>query len=487
MGAAIRTDEEVQLVRDIAGFYTSPYDYAMYVWPWGKTGTRLENHDGPDVWQRDLMFRIQDAIEGDPDGFQVREAVASGHGIGKGGLSAMVTHWFHATRYKPAGVTTANTQTQLRGKTWRELALWNSDAINSHWFEWTATKFARVGHQEDWFQDAVPNSEHNSQSFAGLHGSEVLVIFDEASTIPKTIFEVTEGAFTTPKNIWICLGNPTENTGSFRELFGKYRDFWTTTHVDSRTARMATLQPSNMEQFERWAEQYGENSDFFKVRVKGEFPSQASTQFISRQTVSTAMARTAPSQAGAPKIMGVDIARYGDDASIIARVQGRKLYPMMEIRKSDTMTTATWVASAINQFKPDMVMVDGVGVGGGVVDRLIQLGFNILEVNAGSEPSEEYKPKVINKRAEMWSIMREWLETADIPEDDTALFDDLTGLTYSHSRTNNKLQLESKEDAKKRGIASPDRADALSMCFAYEYSAQQIEQDYYEEIVETSY
>lgn len=485
MGDAL-PDEEIQLVQDITSFYTSPYDYAMYVWPWKVKGTRLEDHEGPDKWQKDMMLRIQAAIEEDPEGFQIREAVASGHGIGKGGLSAMLTHWFHATRYKPAGVTTANTQSQLRGKTWRELALWNSDAINGHWFNWTATRFSRVGHAEDWFQAAEPNSEHNSQSFAGLHGSEVLVIFDEASTIPKSIFEVTEGAFTTPRNIWLCLGNPTENTGSFRELFGKFRKFWTTTHVDSRTARMATLKPSNMEQYKRWEEQYGIDSDFFKVRVLGQFPSQASTQFISRKVVSMAQGREATSQAGAPKIMGVDIARYGDDASIIARVQGRKLYPMEEMRKSDTMTTASWVAAAINSFKPDMVMIDGVGVGGGVVDRLIQLGFAIIEVNAGSTPSEDYSKKVVNKRAEMWSVMRDWLETADIPEEDTALFDDLTGLTFFHNRINNKLQLESKEDAKKRGISSPDRADALSMCFAYEYGHEQ-QQDYYEEAETADY
>ncbi|WP_299082753.1 hypothetical protein [uncultured Paraglaciecola sp.] len=479
MGEAL-PNEEIRLITDISAFYTSPYDYAMYVWPWGKKGTRLENHKGPDEWQKQGMLRIQAAIEEDPEGFQVREAFASGHGIGKGAFSAMITHWFHATRYKPAGVTTANTQTQLRGKTWRELALWNSDAINSHWFVWTATRFSRVGHTEDWFQDAVPNSEHNSQSFAGLHGSEVLVVFDEASTIPRIIFEVTEGAFTTPKNLWICLGNPTENTGSFRELFGRFRRFWHCSHIDSRTTRMATLTESAIQQFKTWEKMYGIDTDWFKVRVLGQFPAQASTQFISRKVVSMAQGREVENQSGAPKIMAVDVARYGDDSSVIARIQGRKLYPMISVHKQDTMTTASWVAAAINSYKPDMVLVDGVGVGGGVVDRLIQLGFSIIEVNAGSEPSEEYKKKVVNKRAEMWSVMRDWLETADIPEDDTELFDDLTGLMYMHNRINNKLQLESKEDAKKRGISSPDRADALSMCFAYEYGHEQ-QQDYYED------
>jgi hypothetical protein len=473
------TNEEADLITDISRFYTSPLEYAMYVWPWGQVGSRLERFDGPDTWQRECMLRIQHEIEKDPEGFQIREAFASGHGVGKGALSAMITHWFQATRYKPAGVTTANTQTQLRGKTWRELALWNNDAINSHWFTWTATRFMRVGSEQDWFQDAVPNSEHNSQSFAGLHGSEVLVIFDEASTIPQSIFEVTEGAFTTPRNLWLCLGNPTENTGPFRELFGKHRRYWHTTHIDARKAKLATLQPSNIERFERWKDQYGEDSDFYRVRVKGEFPAQASTQFISRKVVADAQARSHYPERDAPKILAADIARYGDDASVIARVQGRKLYPLEELHKQDTMTTASWIASAINNYNPDMTLVDGVGIGAGVVDRLRQLGFTIIEVNGGSRPSEAYADKVINLRTEMWSIMRDWLETADIPEDDNQLFDDLTQLTFSHSRTNMKMQLESKEDAKSRGIASPDRADALSMCFAYEYGIQ-MEHSYFE-------
>lgn len=463
---------EAALISEIGEFYADPYGYALYVWPWGVEGTRLAQHDGPDVWQRDLMWRIRDAIHGDPEGFQIREAIASGHGIGKGALSTMLTHWFHATRYKPAGVTTANTLSQLRGKTWRELALWNSDAINGHWFNWTATRFSRKGHEADWFQDAVPNSEHNSQSFAGLHGSEVMVIFDEASTIPRKIFEVTEGAFTTPKNMWICLGNPTENTGPFRDLFGRFRKMWRTSNIDSRTCRMATLQPSNIEQFKLWEEAYGEDSDFFRVRVKGQFPRQASTQFISSAIVEMARERDVGDQSHAPRIMGIDIARYGDDSSVIARVQGRKLYPMEHIQKTDLMTTADWCARHIRSFRPDMVMVDGIGVGAGVVDRLRQLNYNIIEVVGGAKPSTDYEKTVENKRAEMWTVMRDWLETADIPDGDTLLADDLTQICFTHNRRSQKLQLESKEDMKARGLDSPDRADALAMCFAYAYSGE---------------
>ena len=466
MNAVVRRSAEDQLQDDIFSFYDDPYGYAMYVWPWGVKGTRLEKHPGPDKWQKAQMMRIRDAIRADPEGYQIREAVASGHGIGKGAQQAMITHWHMATRINPAGVTTANTMTQLRGKTWRELALWNSDAINSHWFDWTATKFSRKGFHETWFQDATPNSEHNSQSFAGLHGDYVLVVFDEASTIPNKIFEVTEGALTTPKTIFLTFGNPTEGSGAFYDVFHKFKKLWTTTHVDSRSARMATLQPSNLFRMQTWIDLFGIDSDFVKVRILGQFPSQSSSQFIPRQMVDDAQERTCEVYGGAIKVMGVDVARYGDDASVISRVHGRKLYPQKELRKFDTMHIADWVATEIRAYKPDVVYVDGIGIGAGVVDRLRQLGFQIFEVIGGAKPAQEFEGKLLNKRAECWWVMREWLKTADIPADDQELADQLTMVEYGHDRTRMLLKMQSKEEMKALGYDSPDRADSLSFCFA---------------------
>lgn len=457
---------ESQLQDDIFQFYDDPLGYAMYVWPWGEKGTRLEKHPGPDKWQCEQMNRIRDAIRADPEGYQIREAIASGHGIGKGAQQAMLTHWHMATRINPAGVTTANTMSQLRGKTWREVALWNSDAINSHWFDWTATRFSRKGFKETWFQDAQPNSEHNSQSFAGLHGDYVMVVFDEASTIPGKIFEVTEGALTTPKTLFLVYGNPTEGSGPFFDIFKKFKALWTINHIDSREARMATLQPSNLKRMETWIQLYGIASDFVKVRILGQFPSQSSSQFIGRKMAEDAQARTNEVYGGAMKVMGVDVARYGDDASVISRVHGRKLYPQKMIRKFDTMEVADWVATEIKAYKPDIVYVDGIGIGAGVVDRLLQLGHPVSEVIGGAKPSTEFDGKLLNKRAECWWVMREWLKTADIPEDDHELVDQLTQVEYGHDRTRQLLKMQSKEEMKALGYESPDKADSLSFCFA---------------------
>ena len=466
MSAVESLTAEQQLNADIASFYDDPYGYAMYVWPWGVKGTRLEHHPGPDKWQKAQMMRIRDAIRKDPEGYQIREAIASGHGIGKGAQQAMLTHWHLATRINPAGVTTANTMAQLRGKTWREIALWNSDAINGHWFDWTATKMAMKGFSETWFQDATPNSEHNSQSFAGLHGDYVLVVFDEASTIPQKIFEVTEGALTTPKTIFLIFGNPTEGSGAFYDVFHKFKKLWTCTHVDSRTARMATLQPSNLLRMETWIDLFGIDSDFVKVRILGQFPQQSSSQFIGRGIVEEARARECQVFGNATKVMGLDVARYGDDASVISRVHGRKLYPQSLIRQFDTMQVADWAAAEYRKWRPDVFYVDAIGIGAGVYDRLLQLGIPAVEVIGGAKPSIEYQGKLLNKRAECWWVMREWLKTADIPADDEELADQLTMVEYGHDRSRMLLKMQSKEEMKSLGYDSPDKADSLSFCFA---------------------
>ena len=126
-----------------------------------------------------------------------------------------------STRPHLSGVVTANTMSQLSTKTWRELALWYKRLINRHWFKWSATKFWHVEHPETWAVHATPNSEHNSEAFAGLHAKYVLMIFDEASAIPDKIWEVAEGALTDSDTeiIWLAFGNPTRSTGRFRECF----------------------------------------------------------------------------------------------------------------------------------------------------------------------------------------------------------------------------------------------------------------------------
>lgn len=441
-------------------FEFDPLGYVLFAFDWGHGDLAGEN--GPDKWQSETLRAVGEAMRGAEAA--VRMAIASGHGIGKTCLTAWIIHWFMATRPGCAGVVTANTRDQLINKTWRELAKWNSRAINGHWFEWTATSFKASERPETWFIAAQPWTKERSEAFAGLHEKDVLVLFDEASAIDDVIWDVASGAMTEQGALWLALGNPTRNTGRFRECFGRLRHRWITRQIDSRDSSRA-----NKTEIQQWVDDYGEDSDFVRVRVKGEFPRAGSMQFIPGDVVDAAMARDPQCFMWEPLIMGVDVARFGDDQSVIAFRRGRDAatIPWKKYRGVDTMTLAAEIASLADQEKVDAIFVDGVGIGAGVVDRLRQMKRAVFDVQAGGKPSGLYfdEPiKVKNKRAEMWAAMRQWLKIGALP-DDVELEADLTGLEYGYD-ADNALQLERKEDMKKRGLGSPDSADALALTFA---------------------
>ena len=441
-----------------------PYLWVLAMFPWGKR--RLSEYPGPDDWQRDTLNAMKQEmlkrLTPDTALGAIQVATASGHGVGKTALVSWIILWFMSTRDNPQIIVTANTKSQLTDKTWRELAKWHKMAYNKDWFEWTATRFYQKQHPETWFASLVPWSKEKSEAFAGAHEKDVLLIYDEASGIDDVIWEVSEGAMTTPGAMWVAFGNPTRNTGRFRECWGKFRHRWITQQVDSREAAMA-----NRAQIDQWIADYGEDSDFVRIRVKGEFPRAGSNQFIASDIVERAIARKVDVPYGTPKIMGVDVARFGDDQSVIVLRHGRKVEKIYKFRELDTMQFSARVAALANQYEPDAIFVDGVGIGAGVVDRLIQLGFDVMEVQAGRNASED---KVYyNLRAEMWARMREWLETADIP-DDPDLKNDLIGPEYGFD-AKMRIQLEKKEDMKARGLASPDVGDAIAQTFSYNVGA----------------
>lgn len=420
----------------------------------------------PRKWQAEILEEIGEKLrQGEIDTHSaIQEAVSSGHGIGKSCMVSWLIIWAITTEVDTKGVVTANTENQLKTKTWAELAKWYQTCRYKHWFKFTATALfsADPAHERKWRIDMIPWSERNTESFAGLHnkGRRVLVVFDEASAIPDVIWEVTEGATTDEDTeiVWVAFGNPTRNTGRFRECFGRFKHRWHRRQIDSRT-----VPGINKKQIQQWAEDYGDDSDFFRVRVKGEFPRSGNRQFISAEDVENARKRTAVVPHGAAKIMSVDVARFGDDKSVISLRHGRKLLPLIKFRGLDTMQLSAEIAQIIIKTRPDAVFVDGVGVGGGVVDRLRQLGHDIIDVNAGSSPDKENKDTHFNKRVEMWDRMRQWIKGADIP-DDKDLLDDLIGIEYGFDNKM-RLQLEKKEDMKKRGLSSPDCGDAVSLGF----------------------
>lgn len=425
-----------------------------------------------DTWQRELCDEFHDYD---------RFAVSSGHSSGKTAFTSGITQYFIAVHPDPQIITTANTENQLRQKTWRELAKWHNNSLLRDWFKWTATTFSLKGAEETWFAAAVPNTPHGAEGFAGAHEKYILQIFDEASAIDRAIWETAEGATATDGGYrkWLVWGNPTRTTGAFFDCFHKNKHRWRTKYIDTRNCKYA-----DKSQIDQWIEDYGEDSDFVRIRVKGIFPRTGSTQLISSEIVNEAVKRENEVVFGAPKLFGVDVARFGDDQTVICRRHGRKVEEMHKYRGLDTMAVAAKVAEMINLYGPDAVLVDEVGVGGGVVDRLKQLSFSVVAVNSGTTADDNRLYK--NKRAEMWGRMKEWLITGDIP-DDRDLQDDLVGPEYGFDEKM-RMQLEKKTDMKKRGLASPDCGDALALTFAYAtppvktFSSNELVPEYFEDI-----
>ena len=369
------------------------------------------------------------------------------------------------------GTVTANTETQLKTKTWVELAKWYRLFIGRELFRLEATAlFSRdPDRAKTWRTDMVAWSQHNPEAFAGMHnqGRRVFVIFDEASAIPAIIWETASGFLSddNTERLWFAFGNPTKSTGRFREAFNDLSE-WHTTQVDARQISF-----TNKRQIAAWERAYGEDSDYFRIRVRGVFPRSGESEFISAAIIAEAQAREALPQRFDPLIIGVDVARYGDDETVLVVRKGRdaRSTAAIRLRGLDTMQVAARVVELAQSLRADAVFIDGGGVGGGVVDRCRQLRLGVHDIQFGAKADRSdfvtEGERYANKRAEMWGALRAWLVTGAI-EDVQDLRDQLVGPTYTFTGKD-EIQLERKADMRARGVPSPDWADALALTFAY--------------------
>ena len=468
---------EDAIVEEIGEVIDDPLAFAQRMYPWGKGA--LEGSSGPRPWQAEILAYIRDHISNPATRYMpCCIAVSSGHGIGKSAFMGMVTNWAMSVCPGAKGVVTAGTGTQLSTKTVPEISKWFKMAHNSHWFDVRATSIrsAFPGQEIDWRTDFVTWSSYNTEAFAGLHNKLklILVIYDEASSIDAPVWEVSEGALTDEFTIiiWLAFGNPTQNTGRFRECFGKLKHRWKTFQIDSRN-----VDGTNKAQIAKWIEDYGEDSDFVRVRVRGEFPRAGSSQFIASDIVAEARHYVATGYEGLPKILSVDVARFGDDQTVIGTRQGRKASILSKLRGLDTVQVAERVIAFIETERPDAIVVDGDGIGAGVVDQIKFRGYGqrLFEFHGGTkaDDAEAY----FNRRAEVWGAMRQWLMAgAEIP-DDPELESDLTSPEYGFSNKQ-QIQLERKEDMKARGLSSPDCGDMLAMTFSVKVAAPQPKEKY---------
>lgn len=452
------------LASEVIHYIDDPLGFVRDVYPWGDGS--LQDATGPREWQANVLRDIGSALREPATRHNpIMIAAASGHGIGKSALVGMVVNWAMSTCDDCRVIVTANTETQLRTKTWPEITKWVRLGRTSSMWDTSAMSVssAEPGHDKSWRADAIPWSEHNTEAFAGLHnqGKRIVLIFDESSAIADRVWEVAEGALTDEDTeiIWLAFGNPTRNTGRFRECFRRYRSKWITYQIDSRE-----VEGTNKSYLDDMVSTYGEDSDIVKIRIRGVFPAASAKQFISQDDVDAAFGRDLrPEQYSfAPVILTVDPAWEGDDDLVIAKRQGLRFDVLRVIPKNDNDNQiGNIVAQLEDEHRADAVFID-MGYGTGIASAGRTMHRNWQLVSFAEAPSDS---GYLNKRAEMWGCIKQWLKSGGAIPPDNALRDDLIG-PETVARPDGRIQLESKKNMKDRGIPSPNRADALALSFA---------------------
>jgi hypothetical protein len=462
-------DRKDELTETLLGFKHDPLGFVDYAYDWRSDD--LPDDDGPFEWQHQILTDIGKHLSNPATRYEpLRIAVASGKGIGKSALIAQILGWGVSTCKGCRCTVTANTKGQLDTKTVPEATLWFNRMINADWWDVmkTSIKSKDPRHEQNWKIDFMPWSIQNPQAFAGLHnkGKRIIVVMDEASTIPDVIWEVIDGVATDTGTeiIIIAFGNPTENTGRFRECFGSRKAQWKHYQIDSRK-----VPSTNKKELADLIEIYGDDSDWVRVNIKGEFPRAASSQFIAGDAVEACRKYKAAILSQMPKIMSIDVARFGDDESVIGIRQGRSFKICQRYSGQDLYVMTGHTEEWIEKEKPDGIVVDSDGLGAGLFDNIKGRGHGrygnctLVEFHGGHRAYNE--TKFFNRRAEVWGLMKDaiiaGMQIPDTPE----FADDLTGVRYGFT-AKQQIQLERKEEMKKRGLSSPDMGDCLAMSFA---------------------
>lgn len=455
-----------------------PLGFAEDSWHWGHG-----NLTGKDIraWQAEVMDEIAQHLMDEETRYKVcRVSVASGHGIGKSALTGMLTTWALSCFRDPRIVITANSEGQLRTKTSPEVGQWVKTSAFGDLFDCDTLSIRMKTRPDQHRCDLITNSEQNPEAFAGLHaeGRLVMVIMDEASAIPDNIWETVEGAMTDKNTIliWVVMGNPTRNRGRFRECFRKFRKLWKKWQIDSRT-----VEGTSYDALQTIVDQYGENSDQAKIRVRGIFPNASAHQFIPTSYVDVAYGRhLTPDQYNfAPTILSCDPAWDGSDELIIAKRQGLyfEILETME-RNTNDLQVAAKLAHYEDVHDADAVFIDA-GYGTGIYSAGTTMGREWRLVWFGEKADD---PGYANKRAEMWAHARQWLFDGGAIPPDQQLYDDLTQVeTKAH--THGIVQLQPKQEMKKEGLPSPDRGDALALTFAYPVTKKLRTREDFEQVV----
>ena len=426
---------------------------------------------------RDPVGFVRVVLGAEPDAWQIqflewiaqderRIAIASGHGVGKSTAAAWAMLWYLLTRYPVKVVVTAPTSAQLYDALFAELKHW-INLLPPALYALLDPAKDRVALKADTsgaFISARTSRAEAPEALQGVHSENVMLIADEASGVPEAVFEAAAGSMSGHNAVTILLGNPTRTSGLFFDAHHRMSSTWRTLNVSCLDSPRVSD-----EYVEEMKERYGEDSNAYRVRVLGQFPRSGDDTVIPLDLVEDSFHRDVLDPVGVPEVWGLDVARFGDDASCLVRRRLNVVPTAPRIwRGLDTMQLAAQVKAQYDECdpndRPSEILVDSIGLGAGTVDRLRQWGMPVRGVNVSESPA--MKELYHNLRAELWYQALAWLQARDtkLPKDE-ALLGELTGPRYKFTDSG-KILVESKADMKKRGMPSPNRADALILTFA---------------------
>lgn len=463
---------DVQLAEAMSEFYADPLGFVLFSYPWEQTGI-LQHETGPDDNQREFLESLGKEViargfDGSNPVLPIQMAETSGHGTGKSAMGAWLADWILSTRPHSMGTVTAGTAKQLEERTWAAIQFWTKLCITNHWFEIQAGGIYHRQFSDTWKISCQTSKEENAQSFAGQHArtSTSWYLFDEASEVPDKVFQTAYGGLTDGEPMFFAWGQPVRNTGEFyRICFGDLAPRWNHRRVDGRTSRF-----TNKALISQWIQDYGEESDYVKVRVLGLPPSASELQYIDKERIEAARRRRAVPLPDEPIIAGFDVSGGGKAWNVIRFRQGLTGDVMPPIRipgehDPERSQRVGICAELLRDRRPGhqiaALFIDSA-FGAPIAVRLKSLGFtNVYEVNFGGASPDAH---CLNMRAYMYMKAKEWLNLGALPDDN--LLCSQLALPGYHINNSGKLVIESKKDIQARGEQSPDDADAFCLTWA---------------------
>lgn len=396
-------------------------------------------------------------------------AVKSGHKTGKSTSLAWLVLWFMATRFCCKIPCTAPTTSQLKDVLWAELSKWHRqmDEEFSEQFIVLGDRFCHKDHQKEYFAIARTARKENPEALQGYYANDVMFILDEAAGIPNAIFDAIQGSIQGKDVYCLLIGNPRLRSGFFFDAFHDDSDRWCNLTLNAEDSPL-----TNADEHLRWLERFGKNSIEYRVKVLGEFPLSETDALIGSDLLQKAIDRQIEKPMG-EVVWGCDPARFGTDECALAKRRGNKLLEIKTLKgKTESTNLVGWLINEINQSptqdRPSKVYVDSIGLGGPIADFLRESNVNDVEfIDVNVAESSNYPDKYNKLRDELWCLFRDWLYDED-PDilNDKLLFAQASTIHYKY-HSNGSIVVEKKDEMKRRGLRSPDRADAVCLTFYY--------------------